>query len=412
MSAPTRRIVVVLGMHRSGTSTLARALQVLGVDLGDNLLPPAAGDNERGYWEDADVHALDMEMLHALGHDWHTLAPVTHKALEGPVAQSYRARAAELLAAKLAPTGCFGLKDPRISRLIPFWKRIFEDVGAEPSYLIVSRNPLSVARSLARRDGFDPVKSHYLWIEHMATSLVETAGARRVVVDYDAFMDDPENQLRRVARELELPFAADSAAFREFRDGFVTESLRHTRFSLVDLRADPAVPPAAAALFEALQGMASGRVDPDGGLVRPLLEYLARLEDDLAPGLAYMRTHEERAQNLAAALAESDRAQRELDRALNEEKEHSRVREAEAVHLRTTLATHEHELAEARAAALARAEESIRLSARLDEAAVARAAGEAEAERLRAEIEHRRTTTWSIPRPGRILRALRGRRGG
>ena len=444
MSAGARRIVVVLGMHRSGTSTIARALQVLGVDLGDNLLPPAPGDNERGYWEDADVHALNMELLHALGHDWHTLEPVTREELEGPVAQSYRARAAEILAAKVQRTGCFGLKDPRISRLIPFWKRVFEDVGVEPSYAVVSRTPLSVARSLAKRDGFDPAKSHYLWLDHMTTSLAQSAGARRVVVDYDSFMDDVASQLRRLGRGLDLAFDESSSAFREFRDGFVTESMRHTRFSLEDLRADPAVPRAVESLFEALQGMSADRVDPDGALVGPLLEYLAKVEDDLAPALAYMRTYEERSTTVARALAEAERRAGELARSLAEAQaqsqatqaqlqatqaqlqatqaqlqatqaqvqaaqEEMRARESESQALRATLAAHEREIASLQQEALEREEEMVRLVAQLNDSAAALDASREEWKRARAAHEQHLATTWSIPRPSHILRVLRDR---
>ena len=62
----TERLIVVLGMHRSGTSTIARALQTMGVSLGDKLMPAADGDNPKGFFEDTDIYALNVEMLHAL----------------------------------------------------------------------------------------------------------------------------------------------------------------------------------------------------------------------------------------------------------------------------------------------------------------------------------------------------------
>lgn len=68
-----KEIVVVLGMHRSGTSAITRSLKVLGVDLGGRLLPAEAGINDKGFWEDVDITAFNVDLLHALGHDWHTL---------------------------------------------------------------------------------------------------------------------------------------------------------------------------------------------------------------------------------------------------------------------------------------------------------------------------------------------------
>ena len=45
-----RKCVLVLGMHRSGTSVLAGTLNIMGADLGKNILPPDKS-NERGYFD-------------------------------------------------------------------------------------------------------------------------------------------------------------------------------------------------------------------------------------------------------------------------------------------------------------------------------------------------------------------------
>ena len=58
----SRDCIIVLGMHRSGTSALARVLNLLGVDLGTNLLP-AAEDNETGFWEHRDLVLVNEEVL-------------------------------------------------------------------------------------------------------------------------------------------------------------------------------------------------------------------------------------------------------------------------------------------------------------------------------------------------------------
>jgi hypothetical protein len=57
------KMVVVLGMHRSGTSAITRGLLVMGVRLGDRLLPAVKGENDKGHWEDVDLNALNIEML-------------------------------------------------------------------------------------------------------------------------------------------------------------------------------------------------------------------------------------------------------------------------------------------------------------------------------------------------------------
>ncbi len=121
----TKRLVIVLGMHRSGTSAITRGLMALGIELGDNLMPPLEENNEKGFWEDVDISNLDDEILHYLGYDWHTLTSIHQKELERDDLDLFRLRAVELLRAKIKDTPIFGLKDPRIARLLPFWKDSF-----------------------------------------------------------------------------------------------------------------------------------------------------------------------------------------------------------------------------------------------------------------------------------------------
>lgn len=61
------RIVVVLGMHRSGTSVITRGLQVLGVDLGEKLIGGIAGNNEKGFWEDAEINDFNIPLCRNCG---------------------------------------------------------------------------------------------------------------------------------------------------------------------------------------------------------------------------------------------------------------------------------------------------------------------------------------------------------
>ena len=60
-----RRAIIVLGMHRSGTSALMRVVNLLGVNIGNNLIAPAS-DNELGFWEHLDVYHANEKLLQDL----------------------------------------------------------------------------------------------------------------------------------------------------------------------------------------------------------------------------------------------------------------------------------------------------------------------------------------------------------
>ena len=66
-------IIVVLGMHPSGTSLTARALQVLGVYLGEHLIPPIDGNNDKGFWEGIDINDFDYALLEKVDSSWDRL---------------------------------------------------------------------------------------------------------------------------------------------------------------------------------------------------------------------------------------------------------------------------------------------------------------------------------------------------
>src|SRR6266571_2294536 len=122
-----KRLILVLGMHRSGTSTLTKSLQAFGVELGSNF-NPATPDNPTGFWEDKDFHALNEEMLKHLHRSWDDLQLVESGAVLSNL-EGFFPRALALLDDFLHEKSLAGLKDPRFSLLLPFWKKVFAEAG-------------------------------------------------------------------------------------------------------------------------------------------------------------------------------------------------------------------------------------------------------------------------------------------
>lgn len=275
------RLTVVLGMHRSGTSAIARALKVMGVDLGDAFHATDIGINDKGYWEDRDIHTLDVEMLKCLDREWHHLAEIGERDVAALRERGYFDRAVALLKEKTRNRAHFAFKDPRLGKLLPFWLDVFAHCRFDVGYVIALRHPLSVASSLAKRDGIEPEHAYLLWFCHIATSLSGSAGQRRVLVDYDDLMDAPERELRRMAQGLGLEI--DPAALADYKRDFLDQGLRHTRFELDDLLADGACPAIVRNAYAALLDVAAGKTDLDAlqdDLPRWTQEY-ARLEPTL-----------------------------------------------------------------------------------------------------------------------------------
>ncbi|SEL50046.1 sulfotransferase family protein [Nitrosovibrio tenuis] len=238
-----KSIIVVLGMHRSGTSAITRGLMVMDVDLGNRLLPPAP-NNEKGFFEDTDIHAINKALYRSLNRPlrWHTPASVPKNELLHKKNTPLRLRAIEVLGSRLETVEYFGVKDPRICRTLPFWQGIFEELQVDVSYVIALRNPLSVAKSLRKRNNFPPEKCHNLWLDHVLPSVLLTQGAPRVLVDYDLLLADPYKQISRIALHLGLVKRLDPARLIDFSQNFLDRRLRHASFEPEDVFNDPIVP--------------------------------------------------------------------------------------------------------------------------------------------------------------------------
>jgi FkbM family methyltransferase len=249
------KLIVVLGMHRSGTSAITRALVALGVDLGDRLQEGIAGNNDKGFFEDKDLVALNDDLLGAVGAKWDTVGPIDLTQIPSPALGELQLRAIELLRSK-CPGRTTGFKDPRLCRLLPFWRPVFDYVGLDVRYVIAVRNPVSVAQSLAKRDDMEHGKSYLLWLGHVVPALADTHGCVRTLVDYDRLLDEPSVQLQRMASQLGT--LLDASEVEIFAQTFVEEGLRHTRFGAQELDAAAAAPGPLKRLYAALDEACRG----------------------------------------------------------------------------------------------------------------------------------------------------------
>ena len=238
----TKKIIIVLGMHRSGTSALTRGLSTLGVALGD-ALHPAGPDNPTGFWEDSDVIAINNQILGLLGSAHDRMGVIDADVLDLPDIQQIYQTAKELVEQKTASTSIWGMKDPRITRLLPFWKKLLNELGFKVGYVIALRNPLNVAASLTARNQLAPVKSYVLWLEHMLQAVAYTQSENRLVVGYDNLLSDPYKQLQRISAALDLNTPTQEQ-FDIYADEFLDKELRHGQHNddeLLNSNIEPAI---------------------------------------------------------------------------------------------------------------------------------------------------------------------------
>lgn len=224
----SKRLIVVLGMHRSGSSAITKGIEVMGVNLGSHLMS-ADANNEKGYFEDIELNQINTEILEASGHSWNSLSLIKDNDLLSDKFTDLKDRATDMLKEKLADTEILGVKDPRFCRLLPFWKDIFNDLMLDVSYVIILRNPESIAASLFARDAYPRVKSLYLWLEYMVPAFRETRASKRSVVDFDQLVAHPRTVIETLAEDLKLSGQLNQDALNSYEKEFIDTSLKHHR---------------------------------------------------------------------------------------------------------------------------------------------------------------------------------------
>ena len=253
------KLVVVLGMHRSGTSLITCGLQTLGVDLGDNLMPPA-DCNAKGFFEDLDINKLNMDMLTALygGDDWWRAELLSAQQVNHLYEKGFYSTAHQLLIKKTTTTGVYGFKDPRMAKLLPFWTGVFGNGCYDVKYIIAIRNPMSVVQSLQNRDKLDETHSYLMWLGYTLQSMMSTNLSSRIIVDYDLLIQNPEQQLTRVASAFGLPIESD--IIKDYSNKFIAKSMRHSLYQTADLYLDNKCPRTVCEVYDTLLSIATDRL--------------------------------------------------------------------------------------------------------------------------------------------------------
>ncbi len=224
-----RHAVVVVGMHRSGTSALARTLSLRGAALPRRILRPAP-DNEAGFWEPREIVAIHDELLASAGSSWHDVGEFPRSWFASNSAGRFKERLVDALHEDFGRTSLFVVKDPRICRLVPLWLSVLDEFGASPLFVIPIRHPLEVAASLEQRNGFAIAKSLLLWLRHFLAAERDTRGFRRSFVAYHHLLSDWCGVVDRIGRDLHILWPRRSVAFDLEIDYFLSKNLRHHRF--------------------------------------------------------------------------------------------------------------------------------------------------------------------------------------
>lgn len=205
--------VVVLGMHRSGTSAVTRILNLLGASIGPEADLLTEYDNPAGHWESKALVACNDRILAAFGRSW-DFPPWLASGWE------HSARASNLLPdmaetfSSVYDSEPWVWKDPRTCLTFPLWRRV---IGTEARVVLVFRDPGAVVASVRRRDGIPSLYGAGLWQHYVGASVAASTGLPAVCLGFEDIVASPAKSIETLVADLaalgvDLPGDPDAAA--------------------------------------------------------------------------------------------------------------------------------------------------------------------------------------------------------
>lgn len=221
-----RQALIVLGMHRSGTSAVSGVFARLGAQPPKSLMPPTP-DNPRGYWESSELMKFHDSILQSAGSDWSDWESFNAGWIDSPAGQDFRERLAALLEAEYGDARLILVKDPRMCRFFALWEKALATLGFASRIVIPVRHPFEVVGSLKQRDGLPGYHAKLLWLRHILDAEHDSRNATRLFVRYSDMLMDWQSQAKRISDLLGIKWPRFSGSTMAEIEAYLAPELRH-----------------------------------------------------------------------------------------------------------------------------------------------------------------------------------------
>ena len=221
-----RQALLLLGMHRSGTSLLAYLLHMLGAALPLDLIGPGRG-NPLGHWEPTSLVAINDSVLETLGRSWDDPRPIDPDWFGSCDARAFIDRIATSIDSEYGDAPLILIKDPRICRLAPLYLQSLVALDIVPLVVFQLRPCADVVRSLADRDGLDADISEVLWIRSIVEAERATRTCPRAWMTVGHLCADWRAAIRSVTKQLGLDATGMIDAAAAQIDSFIDPAMLH-----------------------------------------------------------------------------------------------------------------------------------------------------------------------------------------
>ena len=187
--------ILVLGMHRSGTSAIARILNLMGCYFGDESQVKKPGpENPKGFWERNDVLEVNKLILEEMGVAWDF--PFDLKSNFQISKNNFDK--INIIVSKLEPFRPWFIKDPRLCLLYDYWTSYLDNF----INVLIVRSPFEVAKSLYNRNKI-PMKLGYALNDfYLSTIFSKIKKSDTIIVYYNELLENPFISINKLYENL------------------------------------------------------------------------------------------------------------------------------------------------------------------------------------------------------------------
>lgn len=224
------KVLVIMGQHRSGTSVLSGCLKILGSYLGADYQEEKDQYNEKGYFEGKWTDHVNNTILNKIGMEWNHAIDLPNNWYGHPKLEELYGVVRNHILKDLEnkPEGSFyTIKDPRISLILPFYIRVFEQLNLEPKFIFSDRENTEMTESLVKRDNLNPDTLEVLFNYHRLYCR-KYIGENDIIWThtFKNILYKPINFLSYIIKRFELPNNINEKTKKEVLE-FIDVKLKH-----------------------------------------------------------------------------------------------------------------------------------------------------------------------------------------
>ena len=220
MTVEKKDLIIIVGPHRSGTSLISKLITCYGYSLSENLIP-GNEYNKRGYFEDRDIVNFNDYLLSILNSSWNKNQFIDDHTYNNILEKEFIDKGKELILNKFLHKKKLIIKDPRISILIKFWKKVLSELDIKSKFICTLRNPIEVSLSMMRRDLTSISYGISIWAIYLMEIMKELNYQDALIIDLERFLQNPKAIITKINKFLLVE--ADKVQLNDYFNKFYSK---------------------------------------------------------------------------------------------------------------------------------------------------------------------------------------------